>query len=207
MPTIYFRGTNEQARQIIHSIPRILAGKVPDPTGLAKGVQFRGAVALLSQVQQDFTTKSRGGTGKDGIKWEPLKPATIAARTRSRADVTSFKAAKKANPKLTRLAYYGSRTVEILRDTSRLFRSLTPGVEDRPSGNPDQEITLTRGTLTLANKVPYFATHQNGTEHVPARPVFPVGGVIPPAYVPPVLGAMGRGVVVLLTMLLTGRRA
>ena len=40
----------------------------------------RMGVALLSQVQQDFVTKSKGGTGRDGIKWKPLAPATIAQR-------------------------------------------------------------------------------------------------------------------------------
>lgn len=40
----------------------------------------RMGVALLSQIQQAFIVKSRGDTGSDGIKWEPLKPETIAQR-------------------------------------------------------------------------------------------------------------------------------
>ena len=32
---------------------------------------------LLDRTHRDFAIKSRGGTGSDGIKWAPLKPATI----------------------------------------------------------------------------------------------------------------------------------
>lgn len=209
MQTIYFRGTHAQVRHILHSIPRIVAGRVPDPSGVAKGVQLRAATALLSQVQQDFLVKSRGGTGKDRVKWPALAMSTIAARKRTAKEVAEYKKRDKQNKtlgKFTKLAWFGSRAVDMLRDTGRLFRSLTPGVEGRPSGNPDQVITNGPGTLVLASKCPYLETHQKGTKHVPARPVFPVNGRIPDAYVPAVLGAMGRGVVALLAYLLTGRR-
>lgn len=204
--TIYFRGTNTQVRQLLHSIPRILAGRVPDPIGLAKGVQLRMAVTTLSLVQQDFLVKSRRGTGKDGVKWPELSPRTIAARTRTRKEVTGFNKAKRANPKLTKLAYFGSRVVDILRDTARLFRSLTPGIEDRPSGNPDQVITLRPGQVILGSKCPYLETHQKGTKHVPKRLVFPENGLLPAAYVPAILAAGGRGIVAMLVILLRGRR-
>lgn len=196
MPTtIYFRGTYEQARQMIAQLPTILAGRAADPAQVARGVQLRLSTALLSQVQQDFLVKSRGGTGKDGVRWPALDPKTIAARTRTATEVRDFKRAKKRDPKLTALAFYGSRKVDMLRDTSRLFRSLTPGVEDRPAGNPDQVITLGRGMLILGSKCPYLGAHQNGTKHVPARPVFPVHGTIPPAYWPALNIALIQGII------------
>lgn len=206
MPTtIYFRGTYEQARQMIAQLPLVLAGRAADPVQVARGVQLRLSTALLSQVQQDFLVKSRGGTGKDGVRWPPLQPATVAARTRAPADVKAFKAAKKRDPRLTKLAFYGSRKVEILRDTARLFRSLTPGVEDQPSGNPDQVIRLGRGELILGSNCPYLGAHQNGTKHIPARPVFPVRGAIPPAYWPALHAALIRGIIAALTLTSRGR--
>ncbi len=39
-------------------------------------------IRLLSEAVDAFQEKSRGGTGSDGIKWAPLKPATIARKNR-----------------------------------------------------------------------------------------------------------------------------
>lgn len=75
-----FRGTRAEAEAAIRDLPAALAGRVPDAYGLARSLQLRAGVALLSQVQQAFITKSRGGVGSDGISWAPLKPASIAAR-------------------------------------------------------------------------------------------------------------------------------
>ena len=206
MPTtIYFRGTAQQARDLVATIPAILAGRTADPAQAARGVQLRLATSLLSQVQQDFLVKSRGGTGKDGVRWPPLSPATIAARKRTRGDEKAFRAAKKRDPKLTALAFYGSRKVDMLRDTARLLRSLTPGVEDRPSGNPDQIIRLGKGSLILGSNCPYLGAHQFGTKRIPARPVFPVRGVVPAAYWPALNAAFARGVAAALMLLVRMR--
>lgn len=200
--TIYFRGTAAGLRQLLHQIPRVLAGKAADPAGVARGVQLRMNTALLSQVQQDFLVKSRGGTGRDGVRWKPLSPKTVAARARTRGEVTAFRTAKKKDPRTTALAFYGSRKVDVLRDTGRLLRSLTPGVEGQPSGNPDQVLRLGPGELILGSKCPYLERHQEGSKHTPARPVFPVRGKLPPAYLPAVLGAAARGVVALVVVLI-----
>jgi len=77
---IQFQGTRAEAEAVIRDLPAALAGRVPDAYGLARSLQLRAGVALLSQVQQAFITKSRGGVGSDGISWPPLKPETIAAR-------------------------------------------------------------------------------------------------------------------------------
>lgn len=58
----------------------MVTGRLADVDRVGKGVQLRVGVATLSQVQQDFIVKSRGGTGRDGIKWTPLSPKTIAQR-------------------------------------------------------------------------------------------------------------------------------
>lgn len=69
-----------QAREVARSLAGILTGKQPDTLGIARGVFLSIGFAALGDIQRDFVVKSRGGTGEDGVKWEPLKPATIAAR-------------------------------------------------------------------------------------------------------------------------------
>lgn len=87
MATIQFRGNAGDLARFVQSIPAILSGKEPDPMGLAKELKLRVGVALLSQVQQDYIRKSRGETGKDGERWAPLKPRTIARRRTTRAEL------------------------------------------------------------------------------------------------------------------------
>lgn len=209
--TLYFRGSHDQLRGLLHSLPAVLAGKAPDPAGLVRGVQLRVANAWLSQVQQDFLVKARGGTGKDGVKWPPLAPATIAARRRTAKEVAEFNKARKAaatrGQKITKLAYFGSRTVDIGIDTRRMFRSLAAGVEDQPAGNPDQVLQLGKGELIIGSNVPYTgAFHRGRPGKQPPRPIVPLDGRIPVAHWPALMGAMSRGVVVLIVFLVGGRR-
>ena len=77
---IVYLGTPAEAREALRELPAILAGRLPDPMGVAQAVQLRCGVALLSEVQRAFITKSRGGVGSDGIRWPPLQPQTIANR-------------------------------------------------------------------------------------------------------------------------------
>lgn len=107
MATIVYRGTRQQLTQLLASLPSIMAGRAPDLHGVAKGLQLRVGVAFLSQVQQDYVTKSRGGTGKDGVKWAPLKTSTIVARRRSKEDVKNIRLAVRSD-----LGKAGAREVE-----------------------------------------------------------------------------------------------
>ena len=65
-PTVVFRGTRADLVKALAAVPTALAGRAPDPVGAARGLQMRLSTALLSQVQQDFLVKSRGGVGRDG---------------------------------------------------------------------------------------------------------------------------------------------
>lgn len=85
MATLEFRGTRADLVRLLNAIPAALAG-VADPLGIARGIQLRAGVALLSKVQQAFIVKSRGGTGEDGIRWKPLKRETIAQRRTTRGE-------------------------------------------------------------------------------------------------------------------------
>lgn len=88
---IYYRGGRaDDIRQTVIQVEKILAGLVADPYDIVRGFKLRIANALLSQIQQDFIVKSRGGTGRDGIKWKPLDPKTIAQRRTTKAELKSL---------------------------------------------------------------------------------------------------------------------
>ena len=57
---------------------RVLAGKEPDTAGVARGVFLAVGFAALGSIKADFITKSRGGTGADGVKWKPLSKEYLA---------------------------------------------------------------------------------------------------------------------------------
>lgn len=247
MPTGTFTGTREQLRKLLSQLPAALAG-ADDPYGIARGIQLRGGIALLSKIQQAFIVKSRGGTGDDGIKWPPLKRSTIAQRrttgterkalgiggTRVRGLLTpaqdrrwrqifgsrlaklrlvmsdgaaKAKAAQiawailKSEGAQTKLQVLGGRQVDILRDTGELFRSLTPGVEDQPSGADGQVFRVPPGRVIVgSNKKPWH--HAGIPGKLPTRPLWPLDGRLPAAWQQAVADAMRRGIGVAILLLL-----
>lgn len=48
-------------------------------------------VQLLADAQLDYLTKSKGGTGKDGVAWKPLAPSTIRKKNRRGSQKTGRK--------------------------------------------------------------------------------------------------------------------
>lgn len=249
MPTIHIRATRAEVRQILGTIPAILAGQTSDPSGVAKALQLRMGNALLSTIQQQFMVKSRGGTDSAGIKWAPLSPYTIANRRTTPGELKSLgvkqgkrgfltpgenakwerifakrlrileakgfpaveakkQAARVAWAELkqqgakTKLAVLGSRTVDIGRDTSRMFHSLAAGYDDAPPGSADTTLRFVPGSLIVGTNVPYFKYFNYGTANQPARPIAPLDGSIPDAWWPPVLDAGVRGIAVVVEELL-----
>lgn len=201
--TVVFRGTRDDLRRALAAVPMTLAGRGRDTVGAARGVQLRLSMALLSQVHQDFLTKSRGGTGRDGVKWKALDPKTIAGRKRTKREKAEFRR-RKGGEKLTALRYYGGRVVDILRNTARLLRSITPGADGSSTGL-DQIVKTLPSEVIVGTNVPYAAAHQNGTKHIPARPIMPVRGRIPLAYMPAIGLAAARGVARAVVLLFGGR--
>lgn len=249
MPRIVFAGSREQLRKLLADVPKILAGHAPDPLGIARGLQLRLGVALLSKVQQAFIVKSRGGTGDDGIKWPPLKPETIAQRRttageRKQLGITgkrvrglltpaedkrwraifagekarliakfglsdkdaAARAAQKAWAVLksqgakTKLAVLGGRQVDMLRDTDRLFRSLSPGVEDKPSGADGQVFETPPGRVIVGTNVEYAGPQFR------RRPAWPPDGRLPDAWWRYLTQVGVRGLARALTLLVGGWR-
>jgi hypothetical protein len=202
--TVVYRGTRADLVRGLAAVPAVLAGRGPDPLGVARALQLRLSQATLSQVHQDFLAKSRGGVGRDGVKWPALSPKTIARRRRTKKERGEFKRRRRRGEKLSALGFFGSRVVDMLRDTARLLRSLTPGADGSSTG-PDQVVRLTPGAVVVGTNDPKAAAHQNGTKHVPARPFMPVGGRIPRAYWPAIAAAAGRGVARAVVLVLGGR--
>lgn len=75
---VYFRGSRQEAKNLVYRLMRVLTGQEPDTGGIARGVFLAVGFAALSSIKEDFIVKSRGGTGADGVKWKPLTKEYLA---------------------------------------------------------------------------------------------------------------------------------
>lgn len=75
---IHFRGSREDAKQLIGEFVRTLGGSGSAVSAYARGVFLAIGFAALSDIQADFVRKARGETGEDGVKWPRLSPKTLA---------------------------------------------------------------------------------------------------------------------------------
>ena len=175
--TVYFRGSYDEAKEISRRLARIMVGQGVAGSEVARGVNLAIGVAALSDIKADFVKKARGGTGEDGVKWAPLKPATIARRRATKADLRNH---KKGKIKLS------ERQVEILRDTGVLPNSLSPGqlgggalpTNYSPPGVEGGDAQVLRTVADgcfVGTTVPYAYVHQHGSKkrNIPARPFLP----------------------------------
>lgn len=232
MPVVSVRDTRSAAAAL-RKLPALLAGREPDPHGVAREVQLRVGVAALSQISNAFLVKSQGGTGVDGIRWQPLSRKTIAGRRVTRGEKKSLsiggrrvrglltpaedkqwrtiyasrlarlrmdlgegearvRAAQIAWAELkkrgarTKLDVLGGRQVDILRDTSRLFRSLAAGTDATPSGEADQVFEIRPGAVIVGTNVVYASRQHRD------RPLWPAGG-LSRQQLPAVVRAARRG--------------
>lgn len=240
---VTYHGTRAELKAVLAQLPAMLAGKVPDKWQVVDGIAARIGVAALSAIQQDFLVKSRGGTGRDGIRWEPLKRSTIARRpvtpgekkalgitgprtrglltpaqdkrwrqiygtrlarlrlhmsegeARARAAQIAWAVLKSEGAK-TKIEVLGGRAVDSLRDTGRLLRSLSPGVEATPSGEEEQVFRTEPGQVIVGTNVPYAKQlHEGIPGRLPARPFWPLDGTIPAAWLPGILDAAKTGLI------------
>lgn len=238
---IDYRSDFPSLRMALNQLAGSIAGDDSDTAGVATGLQLRVGVACLSQVQQAFIVKSRGGVGSDGIKWPALKRSTIAGRRTTRGErkalgiggkrergiltpaqnarwrqiygtrlarlrmVMPEGAAKaraaqiawailKSEGAKTKLEVLGGRQVDMLRDTGELLRSLSPGVEDRPSSADGQVFRVERGLVIVGTNKKTW--HHTGTRKMPARPLWPVDGVIPEPWMQSIMAVLTSGLLV-----------
>jgi hypothetical protein len=75
---IHFRGSREDAKQLVTEFVRTLGGSGSAVAGYARGVFLAIGFAALSDIQADYVRKARGETGEDGVKWPRLSPKTLA---------------------------------------------------------------------------------------------------------------------------------
>lgn len=253
MAKVIYRGTHQQVGDLVRRLPAVLAGRAPDTYGLARQLQLRMGVALLSKIQQAFIVKSRGGVGDDGIQWRPLSPRTIAQRRttaeerrsagvggrRQRGLLTSAQdrrwrqifatrrlrfiatgmneaeagaraaaiawATLKQEGAKTKIGTFGGRKVDVLRDTGELFRSLSPGLEDKPSRASGQVFRVTPGAVMVGtNKKTWH--HRGIPGRLPARPLWPTNGQLPVAWQSHLLRVYRRGLLVGLSRIAEGGR-
>lgn len=243
MPDANYRGTTSDLAALFGKLNAALAGQANGYESYVRPVMDLIGVALLSQIQQAFIVKSRGGTGSDGIKWEPLKPETIAQRRIGPGDLLAIgvkgtkipagrvrglltqdqdarwkkifhqvymrnvfelgdTAAKakagatawtvlKAEGAQTKLMVLGGRTVDILRDTGVLFRSLSPS---RAGFEPEGQVfEIGPGEVTVGTNIhPYH--HRGIPNKLPARPFWPLDNQIPEIWWDAVFDAARNGI-------------
>jgi hypothetical protein len=79
---VYFRGSREDAREVVRNLVDILTGKVRDSMNIAQGVFLAIGFAALSDIKADFVRKSRGLPGEDGETWPRLSPKYLAYQRR-----------------------------------------------------------------------------------------------------------------------------
>jgi hypothetical protein len=89
---ITFNGTHEELRRLLYSFVASLSGRTGAYAPYVRGIKLRVGMTALACVQEAFVVKADGGVGDDGISWEPLKKATIAARRIGPGDVPGLKA-------------------------------------------------------------------------------------------------------------------
>ena len=112
-----------------------------------------------------------------------------AGQAKARAAAIAWATVKREGAR-TMLDVYGSRKVDILRDTGVLLNSLSPGeisgtgpsVTYRPpdtDGGAQQVFALFASGVIVGTTVPYAAVHQEGdpAKGIPARPFLPTHGV------------------------------
>jgi phage gpG-like protein len=220
------RGGKKYAKHLVRLYVRQLTGQTVDTNGHARAVFYAVGIAALTDIQEAFITKSRGGTDEGGVSWPPLSPAYLAygrrfgpgekassavasgvmnpgqlsrfnrlvseniAHLAARVDVA--KARKLATDRawetirkeerISKIAAYGNRIVDILRDTGRLFNSLTPGYLSGTEYHPtsldgaDQQIfTALADGIVIGTNVIYAASHNYGDDErgIPKREFLP----------------------------------
>lgn len=83
---------------------------------------------LLSFSRLDYETKSRGGTGDDGVSWAPLKVSTILARMRKAGHLKSKSIAGSKIPKGVPISP-GQRSVGVIARTVKANQKLLSALD------------------------------------------------------------------------------
>lgn len=168
-------------------------GKVPMVT-----LPHRVGGGLLNKYQADYW-------------WTVYLPARdrFAAsmsieRAKARAAALAWNAVKKLGGK-TKLEVFGSRQVDILRDTGVLFNSLSPGTVGSPVEG--QVLEATGAEVVVGTNVRYAIYHHRAKKLANRRELWPDADRIPASWWDAMLRAGNRGLVEAVSLLVGGRAA
>lgn len=206
MPTVYYRGTRADVRRIIAMVVQTAAGQRLDTMNVRQAIQYRMGNALLSKVQQAFLIKSRGGTDECGIKWPPLAASTIRrrlAKVNVHGLIDQVRRAPSGQERDNAVAVLRlASSVDILRDTGIMLRSMSPGVDSAPSGASMQIFDAKPGSVIVGtNRYPWHHTGIPG--RLPARHLWPPDGRLPDSWWTAIRIAGIRGFLAVLTLALS----
>lgn len=114
-------------------------------------------IQVLSWMQEDFRTKARGETDPAGVKWDPIKPASMRSRLRK---LQSYR--EKSKDERRKAVAEAMASYEIGVDTGRLITSLEFGA----GYLTDTKFTIKDHTVTVGSAVKY------AEDFDAARPIF-----------------------------------
>jgi hypothetical protein len=88
---IYTRSTSAEVRTLIWGLVTGLSGRSGDHGVLVRGIKLRVGLTALMLVTEAFDAKADHAAGDDGIQWDELAQATIAARRMGPGDTKMLK--------------------------------------------------------------------------------------------------------------------
>lgn len=133
----------------------------------AAGVKGRTSKGLLNPEQILFWRK----VYRSMLAMLLAKGEQLEESKRIAASIAWARVKKEMNAK-TIIGLFGSRKVDTLRDTGLLFRSLAPGVQDRPSNAAGQVFETPPGEVIIGTvEKPWH--HKGVPGKLPARPLWP----------------------------------
>ena len=144
MATINFRGTRADISRVAQQLAGILAGREPDRLGIARGFLLALGFAVLSSVKDAYVVKAGGGTDAMGIKWPPLKPATIANRRVGPRDVKRSAIIKEREK--VRKRELASIKREFAKQEGKLFERFLVSLDAKEARKRARQIASARAT-------------------------------------------------------------
>lgn len=153
---INYRGSREELRTLLRSFVASLSGQSGEFAPYVRGIKLRVGLVALSCIQESFLAKSAGGAGEDGIQWDPLKKATIAARRVGPGDIAGLKSQGITKRKFG----FGARKqgASDLDSAGRLKRGFLTAAQDKRWR-----------TIFATRKASLMAAHGMGEEAASAR--------------------------------------
>lgn len=186
---VYTTGTRAAVTLAIAHLPGVASAGGSASNSIMQEV----ADVLLKHISEAFIVKSRGGTDETGERWAPLSPKTIASRLRKKSKV------RHPTPPFDK---YARSQVDILRDTGKLLKSLTPY-----TSSSEKVFSVSQSSVIIGTRRKGAAAHHRGIPgRLPQRRLWPPQSNWPSSWWSDILEVTRKGVVSTLTDLIRGAR-